>query len=220
MSASPEVRIVVRPYASALPLGCLSFAIGNALYAAFLLHVIPDSEVKLLGVTLLAFVAPLESIACAMAFLSRDTGAATAMGIFAAGWVVQGVQLLRFGAGASPTTGILLGCLAICLLMIVAVTARAKPLIGVLLGFAVLRSAAAAVVEFGIKGPLAIAAAVFGLAVTVCAFYCGFAFLKEDVTGHINPWSGRRDAAERAMSGDFSEQMEHVVHEAGVRHQL
>ena len=215
-----QVSIAVTPYASALPLGCFSFAIGNALYAAFLLHWIPAPETRLLAVTLLTFVAPLELIACVMAFLSRDTGAATAMGIFAAAWVVQGVQLLAFGSGVSFTTAALLLMLAICLGMLVVVTARGKPLVSVLLGFAVLRSVAAGVAELGAGKPCSAAAAGLGFAVAVCAFYCGFAFLLEDVQGSLHMLTGRAGDARAAMTGSLGVQMGHVEHEAGVRQQL
>ncbi len=218
--AAAHVRIVVKPYASALPIGCFSFAIGNALYSAFLLHWIPESETKLLAVTLLAFVAPLESIACWMAFLSRDTGAATAMGIFAASWVAQGVQLYGFGPGASPTTGVLLINLVLCLGIIFAVTIKGKPLLAIIICFAFLRTGAAAAVEFGFKGPVAVTAAVLGLIVTASSFYAGLALLMEDVKGRILPLTLRSADAENAMAGSFEDQMGHVANEAGVRHQL
>ena len=215
-----QIRIVVRPYASALPLGCFSFAIGNALYGALLLHWIPASEVQLLAILLLVFVAPLELIACAMAFLSRDTGAATAMGIFAAAWVAQGLQLLLFGAGPSSVTGILLASLAACLAMLAWVTFGGKPLIAALLAAAALRSAGAAGVEFGGGKVFTIAAAGFGFAVALAAFYCGFALLLEDVQGSLHPMTGRTGVAKDAMIGGMASQMKHVENEAGVRQQL
>ncbi|WP_158615472.1 GPR1/FUN34/YaaH family transporter [Acidipila sp. EB88] len=218
--AASHVRIVVKPYASALPLGCFSFAIGNALYSAFLLHWLPASEHKLLAVTLLSFVAPLESIACWMAFLSRDTGAATAMGIFAASWVAQGVVLLEFGAAPSPTIGVLLINLAVCLAIILFITYRGKPLLAVVIAFALLRTGAAAAVELGAKGPFPAIAAGLGFCVCLSAFYAGLALLVEDVKGKIMPFTLRSADAENAMAGSFEDQMSHVVNEAGVRHQL
>ncbi len=218
--AASQVRIVVRPYASALPLGCFSFAVGNALYSASLLHWIPSDETRLLAIMLLGFVAPLELIACAMAFLSRDAGAATAMGIFAAAWVVQGVQLILFGPALNPATGILLALLAICLAMLTGVTFRSKPLIGVLMTAATLRSAGAAAMEFGGGRPFTIAAAGFGFAVTLAAFYVGFVFLLEDVQGSLHPLTGRIGAAREAMTGSLENQVGHIENEAGVRGQL
>ncbi len=215
-----QVRIVLRPYASALPLGCFSFAIGNALLSAFLLHWIPENEARLLAVMLLVFVAPLELIACAMAFLSRDTGAATAMGIFAAAWVVQGVQFMLFGAALSAASGILLALLAVCLGMLTAITFSGKPLIGILLVAATLRSAGAAGMQFGGGKLFTIVAAGFGFVVTLAAFYCGFALLVEDVQGSLHPLTGRTGAARDAMSGGLESQMGHIENEAGVRQQL
>ncbi len=218
---APQIRIVVRPYASALPLGCFSFAIGNTLFSAFLLHWIPPQETKLLAIMLLTFVAPLEAVACGMAFLSRDTGAATAMGIFAAAWVVQGLQLILFKfGGSSAATALLMLMLALCLAMLTFVTFRGKPLVGMLLGFATLRSAGAAWVELSTSRPVSIGTAVLGFAVSLSAFYCGFAFLLEDVKGAIQPLTARSGEAENAMAGSFQDQMKHVSNEAGIRHQL
>lgn len=217
----PQVRIVLRPYASALPLGTFSFAIGNILFSAFLLHWIPVHETKLLAVMLLAFVAPLELIACGMAFLSRDTGAATVMGIFSVSWVVQGLQLILFGQGsASPATGILLLLLSVCLTLLAAVTFRGKPLVGILLSLAVIRSVGAATVEFGAGPTSEIFTACAGLALGLSAFYCGFALLLEDVDVSIKPLTMRSGKAKIAMSGSIGEQVAQIANEAGVRQQL
>ena len=98
-----QVRIVLRPYASTIPLASFAFGVGNVLYAAFLLHWIPQSESMLLAVMLLAFAAPLELFPCAMAFVSRDGGGATAFGIFGASWIVLGVQLIQTGGAQKPS---------------------------------------------------------------------------------------------------------------------
>ena len=92
--ADIPVQIVLRPYASSIPLASFAFGTGNALYSAFLLHWIPGSETRVLAYMLLAFVAPLELAPSLMAFLARDSGGATAFAIFGAAWVVQGLTLL------------------------------------------------------------------------------------------------------------------------------
>ncbi len=219
--ALSAVRIVVRPYASSLPLGAFAFGIGNMLLAAFALHWIPLSEKTTLAVILLAFVAPLELIPCIMAFLSRDSGASIAMGLFAAGWAVQGVQLIM----ADPMTpsicnGIFLLLLAVCLAVLAKVTFSVKPVIGVLLIVAVLRSVATGITQFGVHGALDIIAAMLDGMVGLLAFYCGAAFLIEDAKGKLLPMTFRRQDAKEAMDGRFSQQMKHIANEAGVRQQL
>lgn len=218
--SQPEVRVVLHPYATALPLGCFAFGIGNVLLSAFSLHWIPLSETTLLAVMLLAFVAPLELIPCIMAFLSRDTGAATAMGIFAAGWVVQGIQLLIVKPGTpSPATGIFLLMLALCLAILTVATFKGKPLIGTLLIVAFCRSICAALVDFGL-GYMVIVAAVLGLLLAVFAFYSGLGLLMEDVQQKPLPMVFRRGKAKEALLAGLPEQVEHVATEAGVRPQL
>jgi hypothetical protein len=86
-----------------------------------------------------------------MAFLCRDTGAATAMGIFGFAWIVQGVSMLENGPNAaSIATGIFLLTLAVCLAIVTTVTIGDKPMLGIMLIVAALRSVFAALVQFGL----------------------------------------------------------------------
>ncbi len=216
----PAIRVVLHPYATALPLGCFAFGIGNVLLSAFSVHWIPLSETTLLAVMLLGFVAPLELIPCIMAFLSRDTGAATAMGLFAAGWVVQGIQLLIMKPGTpSPAAGIFLLLLALCLAILTIATFKSKPLIGTLFIIAFFRSISAALFDFGL-GTMGIVAAVLGFLLAIFAFYSGLGLLLEDVQQRPLPMVFRRGKAKEAMLAGLPEQVEHVATEAGVRPQL
>ncbi len=215
-----QVRIVLRPYASALPLGCFAFAIGNLLYSAFLLHWIPASEAKIVAMLLLGFAAPLELLPCIMAFLSRDTGAATAMGIFGFAWVVQGVPILLAGGDPpSSAVGIFLLALAVCLAIVTAVTITGKPMLAMLLIAGAARSVCAALVEFGMHsvGP---AAAWLGLAITAIGFYAGLGLLLEDVRGVLLPMTFRQKEAQAALEAGLDHQVRHLHREAGVREQL
>jgi uncharacterized protein len=133
MDTKSITRIVVRPYASALPLGCFAFGVGNTLMSVYAFHWIGSSETRLMAVLLLAFVALLELIPCIMAFLSRDTGGATAMGVFSAVWVVQGIQFIIAAPHApSVAMGMFLLMLAILLAMLAIVSFPGKPLLGIL----------------------------------------------------------------------------------------
>ncbi len=221
-----QVRITLTPYASALPLASFAFGTGNLLYAAFLFGWIPASESLLLSLMLLAFVAPLELIPSVMAFLSRDAGGATAFAIFGASWVVEGLQLLLFGAPthASPATGFFLACLALVLAILAAITFPGKPLLGALLVVAVLRTISAAVTDFkpslGVSAHLNPITGSLGLLLAVLAFYAAVAFLEEDVTGRLSPLTFRTGAAKAAMQGKLEDQLSELTREAGVRKQL
>ena len=214
------LRVTVRPIASALPLGCFAFGVGNVLLSAFALHWLPLDESSLVALILLVFVAPLELIPCLLAYLARDTGGATAMGIFAMAWVVQALELLRAPAQPpSHTAGLFLALLALCLAVLTIASFPAKPLLGALLLIALLRSAAAAMVCFGLHA-VAPTAAVLGLLLAAFAFYSGLGFLLEDIRGSSLPMTFRRGDAKTAMEGDMEKQIERVFTEAGIRQQL
>lgn len=215
-----QTRIVLRPYASALPLGCFAFAIGNLLYSAFLLHWIPGSESKIVAMLLLGFAAPLELLPCAMAFLSRDTGAATAMGLFGCAWIVQGVPLLALG-GDPPlaSEGVFLIAIAACLLILTTVTIENKPMLAIMLIAGAGRSACAGLVEFGLRGASPYSAAL-GLVITAVGFYAGLGLLLEDTRGVLLPMTFRKKEAQAALEEGLEHQVRHLHREAGVREQL
>ncbi len=219
--AEIPVQIVLRPYASSIRLAAFAFAIGNALYSAFLLHWIPPSEARLLAFMLLAFVAPLEIGPSLIAFLARDGGGATAFAIFGAAWVVQGLALLNGPPPAiSHATAAFLFCLAICLLMLTIVTFKGKPLLGAVLAVAIVRACGAAALALTDKSWLSVATAWCGLLLALLAFYSGLAFLEEDVTQSLSPLTFRTGEAKSAMEGKLEDQVSTIEKEAGVRKQL
>lgn len=219
--ADIPVQIVLRPYASSIPLASFAFGTGNALYSAFLLHWIPGSEARLVAYMLLGFVAPLEIGPSLMAFLARDSGGATAFAIFGAAWIVQGLGLLG-GAPppVSPATAGFLLCLALCLVMLTIVTYKGKPLLAAVLTVAIVRTSGAAVVAMTGKAWVSTATAWCGLLLAVLAFYSGIAFLEEDVTQELSPLTFRTGEAKSAMEGKLADQVSAIEKEAGVRKQL
>ena len=144
--ADIPVQIVLRPYASAIPLAAFAFGVGNVMYSSYLLRWIPASEASLLAVVLLAFVAPLELVPSIMAFITRDGGGATSYAIFGAVWLVEGVTLWMHAPEQNHTTAIFLLCLALCLLLLTIVTFKGKPLLGAVLSVAALRTLGAAAI--------------------------------------------------------------------------
>ena len=215
------VQIVLRPYASSIPLAALAFATGNLLYSALLLHWIPDAEARTVGLMLLAFVGPLEIVPSLMAFLARDSGGATAFAIFGASWLVQGLELLGGSASAkSAADAMFLMALAVCLALLASVTFRGKPLLGVTLAVAIVRTVLAAAGQVSTAAWLSPATAITGLVLAALAFYIGLAFLQEDVTQKISPLTFRTGDARAAMEGPLEEQIAALHREAGVRKQL
>ncbi len=214
------VQIVLRPYASALPMAGFAFAIGNILYSSLLLGWIPPEESSTVAMMLLAFAGPLELFPSVLAFLSRDANGATAFGVFGASWLVQGLQLLLAG-GDKPSAvgGIFLLSLAGVLLILCGLSFRGKPLLGSLLGIAVLRNLALALANLGHK-ELESTGAILGLVIAVFAFYGALAFLHEDTKQSISPLTLRSGEAKKAMNGRLDEQVESLSREVGIRKQL
>ncbi len=218
--ADIPVQIVLRPYASAIPLAAFAFGVGNALSGAYLLHWIPTAEASLLAIILLAFVAPLELVPSVMAFLTRDGGGATSYAIFGAVWVVQGVGLWLHAPVQSHTTAIFLLCLTVCLLLLTAVTLRGKPLLGAILIVSAVRTCGAAAIARWDMPLVSILTGWTGLLLALLAFYSAFAFLEEDVTGKLSALTFRMGEAKSAMEGSLEDQIKSVESEAGVRKQL
>src|SRR3954471_593840 len=88
---TPPVRIVVRPLATGLPLGFLSFAIGMLLLGGLEVGWVQTAEQPTTGILIAAFVFPLEFVAAIMVFLARDSLATTVLGLFATSWLAQGL---------------------------------------------------------------------------------------------------------------------------------
>jgi uncharacterized protein len=221
VSVSPHVRIVVKPYASALPLGFFSFGIGMLLLAASGVGWISPSEGKTVGTLLATFVFPLEFLAAVIAFLARDTLAAAALGLFAGSWLAIGMLLREAQPGALSrglawylvAFGIVIASLAIA-------AAAGKPVLSVILSLACLRAALAAAYEFGAGRGWERAGGWVALVIFAAAMYGGLAFLLEEVHGRTVLPIVRRGGSRDAIEGDLSEQLRGLADEPGVRHTL
>ena len=225
MSQNPSaggvpVQIVLRPYASALPMAGFAFGVGNVLYSSLLLGWIPLTEARTVAMMLLAFAAPLELFPSVLAFLSRDGNGATAFGVFGAAWAVQGLTLLRSGGTApSPAAGIFLASLTAVLAVLCGISFRGKPLLGSLLVVAILRTICLALSNLGhqlFEKP----GAIFGLIVAAFAFYGALAFLHEDTSEQISRLTLRSGDARDALTKPLDEQLDPISREVGIRRQL
>lgn len=103
-----HVAVALRSYASPLPLGFFSLAVGMALLAALGLGWLSTPEdVRTSGLVVAAFVVPLELVAAIVAMLARDTAVATAQGLFTTSWLALGLAgLLDPTARPSRTIGV------------------------------------------------------------------------------------------------------------------
>lgn len=212
-------RIVLRPLGSALPLGFYAFGVGLLLVSAVELHWIGESDARNVPLVLLGFVAPLELLGSVIAFLARDTGAATALGIFALSWVAQALVYLRQAQQPSTTLGLLFFFMVVVLGALAVVSYAGKPLLSLIIAIAAIRTIAAALVEFGIHH-VGTASAILGIVLAALSLYGGTAFLIEDAKQSDVLPLFRRGPAHDAVHGNLRAQIKKMPNEPGVRQQL
>ena len=203
---------VVRPYASPLPLGFYSFAVGMALLGGNGLGWLSDApDVRASGVLMAAFVFPLELVATVVAMLARDTAATAVLGLYTTSWL--GLGLLDALDPTRPTSaavGLFLAAFAVVLVPLAVSAVFGKALLAVVLGVSIVRAALAAAYQLGAPQWTDRANGVVALALLALACYGGTAFLVEDLRGRTG-LVPRRGAASAAMASDG---------EPGVRSQL
>jgi uncharacterized protein len=215
------VRITVRPIATALLLGLLSFGIGMLVLGAQTAGWIPVKESTTVGLLLAAFVFPLEGVATIFAFLARDALAATVLGLFTTSWLALGLALLISPPGA---TSIALGFFLIGFAGVVASLALAagagKPLIAVILTLSATRALLDGIYETSGSIGVEHAAGYVAIVLAGLAWYAGTAFLLEDLRKSPLIPVFRRGSATTAMDGSLRDQIAPLTAEAGVRQQL
>jgi hypothetical protein len=183
--AGPDARVALRPYASPLPLGFFSFGVGMALLGGIGLGWLSSApDVRAAGVLMAAFVFPLELIAAVFAVFSRDTGAATTLGLFATSWLGLGLlDILDPAPHTSRTVGLFLVTFAAMLVPLAVAAAFGKVLMTVVLSVSIVRAVLQGAYQLGAPGWVDTANGVAALTIFVLAWCAGTAFLVEDLRG-------------------------------------
>jgi hypothetical protein len=221
MAVHPQVRVFVRPYGSVVPLGFLVFGLGMFLYATLDAGWVKPTETHTVGWMLLSFVAPIEVGATVFAFLSRDTVAGVALGLFSASWVLAGVLTVQAQPGMlSPAQGYFLFGFVAAVLVLASVAWTGQPLIATVLTLSCTRAIAFAIYELGGGRGWEHLSGWIALAVFCVALYVGLAFLLEDVHGRAVLPLGRRGSSREAIEGDMTAQLAGLADEPGVRKHL
>jgi succinate-acetate transporter protein len=213
-------QIVIRPYASALPLGFFAFGLGMAVLGGTGIGWIPAEQVKDAGLLLAAFVFPLEFLAAVIAFLARDTIGAAALGLFSTSWLALGLSMMQAKPGeTSKALGVFLLWFSLTVLTLALSGIAAKPLIASIMIVAVARGLCAAVYELGGGPGWEKAGGWISWAIAVAALYGGLAFAIEDSRQREVLPTFRRGRA-RVLDTSIETQLDGLGAEAGVREQL
>jgi succinate-acetate transporter protein len=216
-----RVSIFVRPLGSPVVLGFFAFAVGMFMLGVQSLQWVRGDEYDTVGFVLIAFVFPLEFLSSIVAYFTRDTLAATVLGLFATSWLLLGIVLATSPPHQlSHAVGFYLFVFSSTTLALALVAFLGKPLIGLLLLLSSARAILAGIHEFAGGQTLNGAAGVVALTVCGIAVYGGLALLFEDVLQRTALPVFRRGAGRSAMEGDLSEQLRRLEGEAGVRQQL
>ena len=216
----PPVRIMLRPLASPLPIGFFAFAIGSFLFTAFELGWVAESQLPQLATIMIVFVAPLELIASILAYWARDSGGATALGLFGMTWAVVGITSLTETAPRSPMLGLFLLCMSAVVLAFAAASVAGKPVLSAVALLATARFALTGVYQIHGGTGWEHASGWVGLPLTAAAFYLAFALMVEDSQRRTVLPLMRRGQARSALESHLGDQVASVEREAGVRGQL
>lgn len=138
-------------YANPLPLGLFSFAIGMALLGGSGLGLLRSGQdLRTAGLLMAAFVFPLQLVAAIFALLARDTGAATALGLFATSWLALGLaNVLAPTPLPSRPVGMFLAAFTLMLVPLAVNAAVNARLLSVVLTVSTVRAALQAGYEVG-----------------------------------------------------------------------
>ncbi len=202
MSDAP-VRVVLRPIATPLPLGFLALAAGTLLVSALQLDWIAPTQGEDVGLILLAFVFPLQLIACVFGYLGRDVVAGTGMGLLAGTWL--SIALVTLTASRPGATSDALGLFLILAgtAMLIPFTAAwlSKLVAAAVLGTTALRFALTGLFQLTGDPGLETAAGIVGLILLAVAIYAALALALEDSRGEPILPIGRRGSPADSEAG-------------------
>ena len=188
-------RVVLRPVATPLPLGMLGLVVASGTYAAVQLGWVPTSQSHTAGLAALFFAVPLQLLAAAIGFATRDSVAATGLGLQAGLWAVTGLTTVTSPPG---TTNQVLGVVLVTVaasLLVPALSAGSKPVAALVFLTTALHSAALAVYELSSSTGWQTTTGVIGLVLAGLALYTALALELEGAYQRRSLPIGRRSSA-------------------------
>lgn len=219
--AQTAARIVLRPIGNPLPLGFLALAAGTLLVTALQLEWLQPTDGSQVALILVAFVFPLQLLACVFGYLARDVVAGTGMGLLSGTWLSIGLVKLTSEPGAtSDALGLFLLLAATAMLVPAAASSAGKRVPAAVLTTTALRFATTGLHELTASDSWKTIAAIVGLALCALAVYAALAMALEDARRRTVLPLGRRGAGEESLRGGLDAQLVRIEREAGVREQL
>lgn len=220
---SPEVaaRIMLRPIATPLALGFLGLGGATVVVSGQQLHWYDPAQSGQVFLVLLAFAAPLQAVAALFAFLARDVGGATGMGVLSACWTTYALLQHAAGPGArSDVLGIFLIFAGAVLLVPAAAAAGGKIVVALVLTTAGFRFVLSGVYQLTGSDAIQNLSGIVGVVLFAAAAYTALALTLEDALGHTQLPVGRHRTGAAAIRGSLPAQLSGIASEAGVRKQL
>jgi uncharacterized protein len=219
--AASQVRVVLRPMGSPLPLAFAAFGIGSFVFALAQLGVFATTQLSSVTLLLTVFLAPLQLVAALYCFWAREALAATSLSLLSFSWPAVYVVSLNLQPGmTSPVLGSFYLALSAFLLLLAGPGLVGKPLIGSLIVVAASRFLFGGLYELTKSTNMERVAGALGLLITMIGLYGALALGLEDVQHRTILPVGRRGEARTAMDGNLAAQAEPLEHEAGIRRQL
>jgi succinate-acetate transporter protein len=220
--ALDRTSIVLRAYASPLPLGLFAFAIGNVLLSISHLGGFSQQDTKVAMIMLATFIALPQFLAAVLGFLTREPLVATLLGLLAVTWPTDVVVQQYTGQATSPPRGALFLALAGVLVLMSLPGLSSKPLFSAVVLVAALRFAAGGVYDLTASTAWERVSGVVAAVVAASAAYLAVALVIEDVKHRTVLPVGRVGGTESrsAIEGGLAAQARSLPHEAGVRAQL
>lgn len=223
VQAENMVRIVLRPIATPICLGFLGLAGATLPLSALQLRWVSSSQEPAVGLILMSFSAVLQLVAAIYGFLTRDSVAATGMGILSGTWFATGLVTYMNPSPLQTTSGglaFLLFAAGTGLFIPIIAATQSKLLAGLVLLCASVRFFFTGAYELSGSATWRNVAGWTGIVLFGLAVVAALAFEMEDVKRKKIPLTMRRNRGAAALAGSVLDEVAGVQHEAGVREQL
>jgi succinate-acetate transporter protein len=217
-----HVRIMLRPVGTPIALALSAILIASTMLSGLQLGWIGGvTDQQTVAYVALAGAFPLQLLAAVLSFLARDPLAGTGLGTFASVWAVTGLTLLNGQPGATnDALGMFLIVAAVILALLLISSGGGRIVLGAVIACGAVRLGLTGLYELTATHWIEDAAGIAGLVLAAACAYGIVALLSEDLPRARLLPSGRSGMAATSVAGDFSEQLETLQNEAGVRRVL